>query len=137
MFETANVAFLMSASFTERMQNNSGDERILKKRLGFAVYQQIKNKQSDMNGIINNRIHYDAECTIFHKAFVIMYYCRLTSTICAHNRTEQNNSNTYILSTENSIAKLACSSVSSNYLGLGSLEVSEFPALEECSTVLY
>ncbi|KRX76670.1 hypothetical protein T06_11925 [Trichinella sp. T6] len=33
---------------------------------------------------------------------------------CAHNRTEQNNSNTYILSTENSIAKLACSSVSSN-----------------------
>ncbi|XP_003371790.1 putative multiple resistance and pH regulation protein F [Trichinella spiralis] len=101
----------MSASLTERMQNSSGDERILKKRLGFAVYQQIKNKQSDMNAIINNRIHYDAECTIFHKAFVVMYYCRLTSTICAHNRTEQNNSNTYMLSTENSIAKLACSSL--------------------------
>ncbi|KRY36946.1 hypothetical protein T01_2803 [Trichinella spiralis] len=62
----------MSASLTERMQNSSGDERILKKRLGFAVYQQIKNKQSDMNAIINNRIHYDAECTIFHKAFVVM-----------------------------------------------------------------
>ncbi|KRX19853.1 hypothetical protein T07_13806 [Trichinella nelsoni] len=41
---------------------------------------------------------------------------------CAHNRTEPNNSNTYMLSTENSIAKLACSSI----LGLVHSEFQRF-----------
>ncbi|KRX45291.1 hypothetical protein T05_9858 [Trichinella murrelli] len=42
--------------------------------------------------------------------------------ITEQNRTEQNNSNTYILSTENSIAKLACSSI----LGLVHSEFQRF-----------